>query len=294
MWIRFRGLLGLTGWIVVLMPAAATPARADLIDFQILRGLTYSQTSNAQPTTEVSASFSVESSSTAAGDFTAMTMSAPSGGPYTLTHISPTSQFWQYADFNISSRAAMDAKYPLGSYKLSATGGTSGPKSSTIAFTQPQYPTTVPFVTNFTSLQGVDTTKAFTVNWNTFLTGSFAGASPYIAFALRQVGSPNAPVNVAGLPLTTTSYALASNTLLANTKYSVELDFISDYFDFSQTTVRNQRFSYTTTGTFTTASSSSVPEPSMLVLFLTLGTLVGTARLCRGRSHDRAAPAWGG
>ncbi len=188
------------------------------------------------------------------------------------------------------SQAAYSAEFPNGIYTYTATGSPSDTVTINQAATPP-FPSSVPFITNYTSLQGMNPASPFTVT-----SDSFAGALPTICTAGPTTCSfSSVALNIfhngvcvfctINLPASTTSIDIPANTFAPNTEYLFRLFFFNDQTTsaVSGTTLNPPEF-FTfafTSGTFTTGPE--VPEPSSLIL-----TLLGLGIVAAYRRHSKA------
>jgi hypothetical protein len=65
--------------------------------------------------------------------------------------------------------SALHAAYPFGHYAITASGGTSGPATAFINYTHDYFTKAVPYLTNFSSLNGLNPAQNFTVDFNSLL-----------------------------------------------------------------------------------------------------------------------------
>jgi hypothetical protein len=100
-------------------------------------------------------------------------------------------------------------------------------------------------------MQGMNARSAFTFNFNSFAKRTIANESS-VYLTLTNVATNQVVFNKGALPATTTSVAIAANTLLPNTTYRVSLNFDNRIVGKSGTTRTEQGFDLFTNATFTT------------------------------------------
>jgi hypothetical protein len=252
--------------MVVLLAAvtlfAAAPLRASLIQVNIGLVEGYSQVSSAAPTTP--SSFSIFFSYVQnAGDFTSASLTYPGpGSPQTLP-TSGTKPVFTSSPF--STLSGLQSAYPFGTYTFNLSNGSTMATESD-NYSQNLFPGEIPAfaASTFTGLQGLNTTNAFTANFNTFTPNS--GISNPNAFTELYIIAGGVMVFDSGvLPDSITSLVIPADTLLPNTTYTAHLIFNNDFATKDSVTgvVSAQGFNENTAVQFTTA----VPEPSTLILF---------------------------
>ena len=249
-------------------------ARADLVEFDIDKALFYTQTNAAGSLTFNAAQFTSRLDQTANAYNTAQLTSPnfPAGQAYTLNGAKTEFSLFQV----FTTKAAMDAAYPFGTYTAHALNTvTSATNSDTISYTEDAYPSTQAVVTSatFTGLQGMNPNAPFTINYNGFTPG--AGTTPGQSFEFIDIfNSMGADVfSQSFLPNTQTSVTIPAGTLMAGMAYTLSVDY-SDRIQGTSTTGTNILFDYGTDLNFTTATAV-VPEPSTVLQLA--GALAGLA-----------------
>jgi hypothetical protein len=114
----------------------------------------FDQTSNSAPATPSFLFFSIGATFQTAGSYNAATATYPGpGSPQTLALVGPTR--FDFSSPPFSSLPALQTAYPFGTYTVTATG--SQPTSvSSLSYQANFFSTTIPFLTNFSSLNGLD------------------------------------------------------------------------------------------------------------------------------------------
>ena len=249
-------LAAVVGFALVgaVFTAQPEPALADSASALIFNNTVFDQTSNSAPVTPAFYFFSIAATFQTAGSYNAATATYPGpGSPQPLALIGPT-------EFNFSSPAfgslsTLQTAYPFGTYTVTATGGQPTSVSS-LSYTANFFSTTVPFITNYSSLNGLNPASNFGVDYNSFtpdpnVTNGFTfftvtnAATQQVVF---QDGLQSPSSMVAIIP---------ANTLSPNTSYNFELDF-SNRLVVGSTT---QGFDMRTDGLFTTGPAVAVPGP---------------------------------
>jgi hypothetical protein len=146
---------------------SADPAGADPITAFIFNNTVYEQTSSSVPTTPAFYFFSIGATQTA-GDFNSASAAYPGpGSPVSLPLINPTT-------FNFNSPAitpltALHPAYPFGTYSITTTNTvTSASTTGVINYTSDNFTSTVPYLTNYTALNGLNPAAAFTFSLPAF------------------------------------------------------------------------------------------------------------------------------
>jgi MYXO-CTERM domain-containing protein len=215
------------------------------------------------------------------------------GSPQTLPAPAGSTQF-DYSSTTYATTSALQTAYPFGTYTVSAGGGSEPSATAVIPYAQDYFTSTIPYVTNFSSLNGLNTTVNFTFNYNSFLPNSSCPAACDSAYGLTfftiydfNTGLPVFSDNF--LDPSTTSSLILAGTLLPGTDYVYELDFSNrlEGYDFNNSTFTTQGFDLRTDGSFTTAET---PLPPAWPLMMSgLAGLVFVRR--RGMKKNAAAHA---
>jgi hypothetical protein len=240
--------------------AATTPALADTITGTIFNNIVYDQTSNSAPAAPSSYFFSIGANEHTAGDYTSASATYP--GPGSPQNLPPLgSAAFNFNSPSFSNQANLHTAYPFGLYTITATNSATS-TSAVINYTTDLFTSSTPFVTNFSSLAGLDPTQNFAVNYNAFTpaAGSSQGFTFFTIFGAFDAGFQSN---------TTTSSLIPANTLAPNTTYEFQLDY-SDRLHGGPDNNGNfteQGFDVRTLGFFTTGVGA-VPEPSTWAMMI--------------------------
>jgi hypothetical protein len=261
------GVITVTAIGAVLAIAAATiaAAHADTILGTIGNNTSFEQTSNAAPTTPFGYFFSIGAFFSTPGDFTTASATFPGPtSPQALSANSTTSFLYQTP--YLSSLAAVHAAYPFGTYTITAGGGPAGTQHAVIDYTADEFSTSIPSLTNYSSLAGLDPANPFTVDFPAF-TPNPATNEAFSFFTLYNAGTGAIVFTDGFLSPSTTSVTIPADTLTANTAYDFELDYDNRItgMDMVDGTFFEQQFDNRTDGSFTTGAVP-VPEPASLAL----------------------------
>jgi hypothetical protein len=260
-----RSMMTATLWLVAgtLAPGAA---RADISFVDLFRNDAFVQTSNGNTSgyapTPSGSFFSADLFSVGANDYNTVSMTFPGpSSPLNIPKVDPLTFHFQTA--SLANQAAMDAAFPMGTYSFTASnGGTTA--TATASYTADDYARSLPFLTgtNFSDLQGMNSTRPFTFQFSPFVTGPLASSS-FIFLTIFDFTTGTFVFNAGFLPPTTTSVVLAANTLAPNHRFGYELDFSNRDLvtGIGARFAPQLGFDVRTTGTF-----QSVPEPSSLCL----------------------------
>ena len=210
--------------VTATTPAAASPA--DPITGYIYDNILYQQTSNSAPTTPEGYFFDMGYFFTNPGDYTTGTVSYPGpGSPQTLP-VLPGSNNTQY-DFQsglFSSMSALHAAYPFGHYTITASGGSAGTEKAHIDYKHDYFTTTTPYVTNYSSLNGLNTAANFSVDYDSFTPNSRVSAG-FTFFTITDASTGAAVYTDDFQDPSSMSALILADTLSPDTTYDYELDF---------------------------------------------------------------------
>jgi hypothetical protein len=258
------------GLLILLVPAA----RASDISFVDTFGnVAYEQTGNGNTLTLNGAFFSADLNSTFGGAYTSASFTYPgTGSPQSLTEASPSSTDYHFQTPSFATLADMEAAYPFGTYTFTGNNG----DSAYLSYTADDYPQSNPYLTgtDYTSLQGMDSSQGFTFDFSPFTTGSTATDS-FIFFTIFDETTGTTVFNDGFLPATTPSVFLPGGTLTPGDLYDYELDYsnrdilnCADGVNCGAVFPPQLGFDARTDGLFTTASASAVPEPRSYAVLL--------------------------
>lgn len=285
------GLVIAAGMVAAL---AATPrvARADTITGEVNVNATYRQTSDSVP---VSASYywiNLAAYFSTPGDFTSGSVTYPGpGSPQALTPNGSTSfPALDYTSTTYPTLASLHADYPLGTYAVTASGP-AGTQVSDVPYTSDLFTSSVPWVTNFGDLAGLDPTHDFTFYFPSF-TPDPAATEAYTYLTIYDAATFNPAYAWNFLSPSTTSETLPAGTLLPGTDYFFELIYENRIVgtDTTHGTFWEELFDARTDGFFTTRSAVAVPEPAVLGVFGFGVLLIGAFVALRRRFGLRPSP----
>lgn len=195
--------------------------------FVVDKAYEYDQTSAATPVPDTNAPYFFSASTTLASNRTAtsITVTLPTGGVSNLTQNIGVPEDYFLAGFN-TNQATFESTFPQGNYTFNVMAAASN-QTLVVAMPAAMAQPNAPHVTNYTSAQAIDATKAFSLGWDPFTGG--AGASNFVFLIISgsgtnvyQTGSPGASNAPAG---TTTSVTIPANTLQPGSTYSASLAF---------------------------------------------------------------------
>ncbi|MDB6095489.1 MAG: peptidase and matrixin and adamalysin [Verrucomicrobia bacterium] len=172
----------------------------------------YIQTGGATPIDFPIAPFGAETQAAVAN----MTLHFPNGSTLPIPYVAGDDQYESLSNF--STKAALDAAYPAGTYTLTGTG------LATVTLNLPadNYPTAVPQITNGTWNAGgvlvIDPTQSVTLNFNNFTTYASAGFAGHEDFELQSNANFEKGIaTVAAFGFTVSATPFTTVTIPANT-----------------------------------------------------------------------------
>jgi hypothetical protein len=185
---------------------------------------------------------------------------------------------------SFGSTAAMDTAFPKGSYDYSLSSASLSPTTQTGTLTLPSsfYALSVPFFTNYTSLQNLNPANVATFNWNSFATNSLAQFSQ-IFLVIRDTTANSTIVNEFFSDSATSSYNLTSGATVAGHNYVATLYFSSRNSSAAAWSAGANglvAFDLATNMSFT---ASAIPEPAA-----TAAILAGMSAVAWGISRRRS------
>jgi PEP-CTERM motif len=245
--------------LIVAMPVSGNPITAFIFDNTL-----YTQTSNSAPITPSLFFFSMGASQTA-GDFNQASATYP--GPGSPQNIPPLGS----AEFNFNSIAygslpALHTDYPFGTYSITTRNTvTLASTTGVINYVADYFTSTVPFLTDYSALSGLNPAAPFTFTFPSFAPNPSATQG----LTFLTIYDQTTGLAVAGdefQPPSTTSFMIAANTLLPNHSYSFELDFSDRLFNgqLVNNAFTQQGFDLRTDGRFMTGAA--IPEPATIML----------------------------
>jgi hypothetical protein len=266
--------------VTVAKPAAAAPV--DPITGYVYDNISYNQTSNSAPTTPAGYFFDIGLFFATAGDYTTGTSTYPGpGSPQSLPAAGSTE--FNYSSPSYTTMAALHAAYPFGLYTITGSGGSAGTATAYIDYRHDYFTNTIPYVTNFSALNGLNPAANFTVEFNSFTPNSHV-TEGFTFLTITDVSTGVAVVNDDFLTPTTMSALISAGTLLPDTLYDYELDFSDrlNGYNYGSGSFTTQGFDLRTDGSFTTGET---PLPS--TWFLMLSGIAGLGFVgFRGRKRN--------
>ena len=281
--------LALASGLALTIVSAAKPAAANSVDpitGYIYDNKSYDQTSNSAPTTPAGYFFSIGLFFTNAGDYTTGSATYPgSGSPQSLPAPAGSTQF-NYDSAFYPTMAALHAAYPFGHYAITASGGTAGTATAYINYRHDYFTSAIPYLTNFSALNGLNPAANFNVTFNSFTPNSHVSEG-FTFLTITDVSTGVAVVNDDFLSPTTISALISAGTLLPDTLYDYELDFSDrlNGYNNGSGSFTTQGFDLRTDGSFITGET---PLPSTWFLMLSGIAGLGFVGL-RGRKRNNAA-----
>jgi hypothetical protein len=266
---------------VVSLAMLSAGAIAAPITAFIFNNTLYIQTSPSAPVTPDRFFFSIGATQTP-GDFNIASATYPGpGSPQSIPLINSTT--FNFNSINFSTMSALHAAYPFGTYSITTRNTTTNTSTTgVINYTADLFTSTVPFLTNFSALTGLNPAASFTVTFPSF-TPNPGATQGLTFFTISDATTGQVVTGDEFQPPSTTSFTIPANTLLANHIYDFELDF-SDRL--SGPLVGNafteQGFDLRTDGSFATGSAL-VPEPTSILLVGS--SLLGLGLFRRRKSH---------
>lgn len=221
------------------------PPTHDQISPYIYDNTVFDQTSDTAPLAPWFYFFSIGATFSTAGDYSAASATYPGlGSPQSLGLIAPTR--FDFGSSAFTSFSALQAAYPFGTYTVTAVGNQISSTNS-VSYQANYFTSTIPFVTNYSSLNGLNAANDFTVHYNSFapdahVTTGFTFLTIWNATTHQVVFQDDFQSS------SSTTAQIPANTLSPNTNYTFELDF-SDRLVVGSST---QGFDMRTDGSFTT------------------------------------------
>lgn len=241
----------------------AGAVRAGSVTFySVFKNITYQQTSNVAPTNPFGFFVNGGVSSDTANDLTGGTIRYPGPeSPIPLTISNPNTLGFA---FSYPTRAAMETAFPDGNIYTFNVNTVSTPNTRVDTLVSPAnslFTATVPFIKNFSGLQGMNPAAPFTVLFPSIAPVGVSNDSNIFFSIFGALGTR--------LDDSANSFQIAANALMPNTTYTFELDY-SNRLDTPASggfvgATGIAGYDVRATGTFTTGLAV-VPEPSTLTL----------------------------
>jgi hypothetical protein len=295
--LRFSWFLAALSGLGFTLAIGTEPAAADdPITGYIFNNTYYNQNSNSAPSAPAGYFFNMGVFFTDPTSYTNGSVTYPGPGtPQTLPAPAGSTQF-NYSSSTYSTNSALHIDYPFGTYTFTANGGSAGSATAVVPYAQDYFTSTVPYVTNFSSLNGLNTAANFTVNYNSFVPNSSVPDPSYFAdnytfFTIYDVSTGMPIFSDNFLDPSTTSSTILANTLLPGTDYVYELDFSNrlDGYDSDDGTFTSQGFDLRTDGSFTTGSATPLPPAWPLMMSGIAGLFIYCRRGMRKKVAAGAA-----
>ena len=274
--------------VCAALASAATLSSAATISYvDLFTTNTYDQTSSAQPTVSAGYFLTAHLYLLNPGDFSAANVTVPGGSqPANGTNngVAPDMVLTNSTTFQYQSPvltlSALNSEFPTGNYAYTATGSPNQTVSISWA-DDPDYSTSVPFVTDYASLQGMNSANDFDLTLNPF-TNALPGGQcepesgdtcSYVFLSIYNT-SGNAVFSQGYAPNNTTSFDIPGGTLQPGGTYTYSLIFsnqqVGSYASDSNNWMYDPMYwsDVSTSGTFSTAAAVTTPEPSTLGMFM--------------------------
>jgi PEP-CTERM motif len=290
-------LLGLSRFFLssaalLLVSTLSTAADASLVGVNIFGNTVYTQTSAAAPTNPSFYFFSIGGDYASGDTFGGATAIFPgTASPVTsFENNVPQPNFFNNDSVEFPSLSVLHTAYNFGTYTITATVNGSPNTGVINNYTQDLFTSSIPFLTNYDGLQGLNPTNAVTATYNAYTPANGTNES-FTFFTIRNATTGVDVYSQNFLPSTTTSSTVPADTLMPDTQYDFEVDYTNriDGIDSIHSVGTTQGFDVRVEATVTTGSRTSVPEPGSLFL---LGTaLVGFGASCRHRTRAQRKPA---
>jgi hypothetical protein len=256
---------GLPGATLILMSTLSITADASLVGVNIFDNTVYSQTSAAAPTSPSFYFFSIGgnyASGDTLGGATAMFPGTASPATSFQNNV-PQPNFFNNDSVSFPSSSVLHTAYNFGTYTITAMVNGSPNTGVINNYTQDLFTSSIPFLTNYSSLQGLNPANSVTATYNAYTPASGTNAF-FTFFTIRNATTGVAVYSQGFLPFTTTSSTVPADTLMPDTQYDFEVNYSNriDGFDSIDSVGTTQGFDVRTDATVTTGS---VPVPAPLI-----------------------------
>ncbi|MCK1554440.1 cadherin-like domain-containing protein [Bradyrhizobium sp. 177] len=229
----------------------------DQISPYIYDNTVFDQTSDTAPLLPWFYFFSIGATFLAAGDYSAASASYPGpGSPQTLGLIAPTT--FDFGSPAFTSLSNLQAAYPFGAYTVTAVGNQISSTSS-VSYQANYFTGAIPFVTNYSGLNGFNPANDFTVHYSSFTPDAHA-TTGFTFLTIWNASTHQVAFQDDFQSSSSTTALIPANTLSPNTNYTFELDF-SDRLTVGSTT---QGFDMRTDGSFTTGPIVQTNHPPVV------------------------------
>jgi hypothetical protein len=264
--VALQGMIVMKSKIIIVAAAAIlvqAPALADPITGTVFNNQSYNQTDNNAPTGNPTFFFSVGADLLPPG-YNSGTATTPTNTSLPLSPLGSSSVV--YVSPGQTQQENQNA-FTIGTYNITVTDG-ANPISVAVSNPQDLFANSIPYLTNFSSLAGLDPTKSFALTYNSF--APTAGSSQGFTFLTIYDATTGAVVYSDGFrDPNATSSVVGAGVLSANTAYSFEIDYSDRLHGVDAASGNNTELGYDirTDGLFTTGVGA-VPEPATWAMML--------------------------
>ncbi|MEY9748875.1 ELWxxDGT repeat protein/VCBS repeat-containing protein [Bradyrhizobium japonicum] len=221
----------------------------DQISPYIFDNTVFNQTSDTAPPVPWFYFFSIGATFLTAGDYSVASASYPgAGSPQTLALIAPTK--FDFSSSAFTSFSTLQAAYPFGTYTVTGIGNQISSTSS-VSYQANYFTSAVPFITNYSGLNGLNPSTDFTVHYNSFTPDAHV-TTGFTFLTIWNASTHQVVFHDDFQSPSSTTALIPANTLSPNTNYTFELEF-SDLLIVGSST---QGFDMRTDGSFTTGPIS--------------------------------------
>lgn len=246
---------------------ASVQPPSDPISPYIFDNTVFDQTSDTAPLVPWFYFFSIGATFLTAGDYVAATASYPGpGSPQTLALIAPTE--FDFSSSAFTSFSTLQAAYPFGTYTVTGAGNQISSTNS-VSYQANYFTSTVPAVTNYSSLNGFNPANDFTVHYNSF-TPNPQVTTGFTFLTIWNANTHQVIFQDSFQSPSSTTALIPADTLSPNTNYTFELDF-SDRLIVGAST---QGFDMRTDGSFTTGPIFTNQPPVIDLAHSTTGRTI--------------------
>jgi hypothetical protein len=263
---------------------AVVPARADIVEADMLRNLQYAQTGNGNTTSFDSAYITLRMYASSANEFD--TVRAFYGGPDSPVTLTPTPKDASVYEYNpdfYTNQAAMDTAFPKGTYTYTATTLSNSDNATTMYdYLNDAYSQSQPYLagTDYTDIQGMNPSAAFNFHFSPYVPDALTDDAE-LFFTIFDATTGDVVFDYVFQPSTSAGVTMPANTLLPNHDYDYDLDF-SDRVFVTSTGADNPAVLGFDTRTDALFTTGAIPEPtSMALLVLGAPMLVRRGRRSR-------------
>ncbi len=218
-------LIKLSALFLIVLAGTRTIPAANVTNYDLFNSAFYQQTSAAQPAAPANFLFDSRIFLDAPISGATSNLHAPDNQNYSMGTSGTVFDHSQ----SFADQASLSATYPAGTYTFSLQANQISPNSQTGTVTLPAtpfYSQSVPFFTNFSSLQMINPNQATTFSWNSFVTNPAAPLSQ-IFFSVFDNTTNMLVVNQFFADPTTTSFIVPAGTFTLGDSYRASVFFSS-------------------------------------------------------------------